>query len=108
MFHILATVNLSLPHPVQFSHEKKKEILLLVTTRMDLQGITLKQTSQTGRPVRSAILSDLTFMWHLEREKNHHPEKKVEGLPGWGSEARGEMLLKGFTLPVTRLTSLGT
>ena len=77
---------------------KNKEILLLVTTWMDLEGSRLSKISQGEKDK----LYDLTYMWNLkQRTKNKKPHTKFiekdqicgyqrQGLGGEGTEEGGQ------------------
>ena len=49
-----------------YSAIKKKEILPFAATWMDLEGIMLREISQTERQ----ILYDITYMWNVKNTTN--------------------------------------
>ena len=56
-----------------YSTMRKKEILPLVTTWMDLEGIMLSEISQRERQ----ILHGIIYMWNLEKKKKKKKETKT-------------------------------
>ena len=50
-------------HTMEYQSLKKNEMLPLVKTWMDLEGIMLSEINQTERQ----LLSDFTYMWNLKK-----------------------------------------
>lgn len=69
-----------------YSAMKKKGVLPLAITRMNLEDNVLSEINKTGK-----ILHDLTYMCILNKSNSQRVEWWLPGAEGWGS---GDMLVK--------------
>ena len=51
-----------------YSAIRRKQILPVATTWMELEGIMLSEISQPGREIQ--VPNDFTHMWHIRTKKN--------------------------------------
>lgn len=76
--HVCVSVCLCVCITEYYSALREKEILAFVTTRMDLEGIVLSETSQTEK---DKYQCDLTEMWNLKKKKKSHTHPVEQQAP---------------------------
>ena len=87
-----------------YSTIKEKKSLPFMKTWMNLKGMDLTKWNKSHR--ERQILLDLTYIWN-QKTRAHRKKEQIGGCQGLWCGGNGEVLVKGYKLPVRRWISSG-